>query len=89
MRGHVGCIFKATEGYTTGVWWAFYVRIMDTCQWPLCDLGGEKKTKSKTKNTGHPSTCLSATTLGRNTRCGGYFPYELVRIIFGNVFTAE
>ena len=26
MRGHFGCIFKGTEEYTTGVWWAFYVR---------------------------------------------------------------
>jgi hypothetical protein len=30
MRGHFGCIFKATEEYTTGVWWAFYMRIMGT-----------------------------------------------------------
>jgi hypothetical protein len=30
MRGHFGCIFKATEEYTTGVWWAFYIRIMGT-----------------------------------------------------------
>jgi hypothetical protein len=30
MRGHFGCIFKATEEYTTRVWWAFYMRIMDT-----------------------------------------------------------
>jgi hypothetical protein len=31
MRGHFGSIFKATE---------------DTSQWPLCDLGGEKKTRA-------------------------------------------
>jgi hypothetical protein len=24
MRDHFGCIFKATEDYTTGVSWAFY-----------------------------------------------------------------
>ena len=30
MRGHFGCIFKDTEEYTTGVWWAFYMRIMGT-----------------------------------------------------------
>jgi hypothetical protein len=30
MHGHFGCIFKATEEYTTRVWCAFYMRIMDT-----------------------------------------------------------
>jgi hypothetical protein len=30
VRGHFGCTFKATAEYTTGVWWAFYVRIMST-----------------------------------------------------------
>jgi hypothetical protein len=25
MRGHFGCIFKATGKYTTGVWWAFFL----------------------------------------------------------------
>ena len=49
MRGHFGCIFKGTEEYTTGVWWTFYMRILGTYQWPLCDLGGEKK------NPGHPA----------------------------------
>ena len=29
MRGHFGCIFKATKEYTTGVWWTVYMRIMD------------------------------------------------------------
>jgi hypothetical protein len=43
MRGHFGGICKATAEYTTGVWWAFLIRIMDTYQWPLCDLSGEKK----------------------------------------------
>ena len=46
MRGHFDCIFKDTEEHTTGVWWAFYMRIMGTCQWPLCDLGGEKKIRA-------------------------------------------
>ena len=46
MRGHFGCIFKGTEEYTTGVWWAFYMRIMCTKQCPLCDLGGEKKIRA-------------------------------------------
>jgi hypothetical protein len=30
MRGYFGCIFKATQEYTTRVWLAFYMRIMDT-----------------------------------------------------------
>ena len=30
MRGHFRCIFKATAEYRTGVWWAFYMRIMGT-----------------------------------------------------------
>jgi hypothetical protein len=30
MRGHFGCIFKDTEGHSTEVWWAFYMRIIDT-----------------------------------------------------------
>ena len=51
MRGHFGCgctyIYKATAEYTTGFWWAFYMRM--TATWPLCDLGGGKKTQA----TGH------------------------------------
>jgi hypothetical protein len=27
-------------------WYAFYVRIMGNLQWPLCDLGGEKKIRA-------------------------------------------
>ena len=30
MRGHFDCILKANGDYTTGVWWAFYMRVMDT-----------------------------------------------------------
>jgi hypothetical protein len=30
MRGHFGCILKATEEYTTGVWWAWAVGVLYT-----------------------------------------------------------
>ena len=49
----VSCIFVATAEYTTKVWCALYMRIMDTRQWPWCDLGGEKKTDHDTHSNGH------------------------------------
>jgi hypothetical protein len=40
MCGHFACISQATAEYTAGVWWAFYMRIMDTSQWPLPGMCG-------------------------------------------------
>jgi hypothetical protein len=46
MRGHFGCIFKATADCATGVWCAFYMRILGTQQWSLCGLVGEKRIRA-------------------------------------------